>query len=84
MAFVLFVLKTRHSFGLIVSEDGSNNTSMIAVMVLDKLGEGWRVENMPSLKFKDTKLLQIDNGNIQHEILVIDKKYLDDVLYDFT
>jgi hypothetical protein len=33
---------------------------------------------MPSLKFKDTKLLQIDNRNIQHEILVIDKKYLDD------
>jgi hypothetical protein len=40
MAFVLFVLKTRHSFGLFVSEDGSNNTSKIAVMVLDKLGEG--------------------------------------------
>jgi hypothetical protein len=85
MKFILFRNGRRHSFGLIVSEN--DDTFTVAIMILcDEVGVGWRVENMPSLKFKATGLqidklltgLQIDKLLVLHEILVIRKKYFDD------
>lgn len=77
MSFIIFKLKKKSRYGLIVKQNGVD--IIVAPMFLsDIIGIGWRIEKMPSLEFSKTDSIQIDEGMIDQQILVINKKYFDD------